>query len=52
MANIYCKNLQINIDEDVKRDIKAEAAKRGMTLSALIETLIKEYLNGKPAEAK
>lgn len=44
MAKIYYKNLQINIDEDLKKDIKVEAAKRGVTLSELVENALKEYL--------
>lgn len=38
------KNLQIQIEESLKNEIKANAAKRGMTLSALIKEILRDYL--------
>lgn len=52
MSRIYCKNLQINIDDDLKKEIKVEAARRGVTLTELVEVILKEALNGEPTKAK
>lgn len=52
MSKIYCKNLQINIDDDLKKEIKVEAARRGVTLTELVEVILREALNGKPTKAK
>ena len=52
MSKIYCKNLQITIDDDWKKEIKVEAARRGVTLAELVEGILKEALNGEPTKAK
>lgn len=52
MSKIYCKNLQINIDETLKKEVKVEAARRGVTLTELVEGILREALNGKPTKAK
>ena len=52
MSKIYCKNLQITIDDNLKKEIKAEAARRGVTLTEFVEGILKEALNGKPTKAK
>lgn len=46
MAKNYCKNLQINISEELKRQLKVEAAKRGVTLSAMVEEVLEKFVNG------
>lgn len=38
------KNLQLQVEENLKKEIKADAAKRGMTLSALIQEILRDYL--------
>lgn len=43
---IYCKNLQVNIDEDLKKELKSEAAKRGVTLTEFVEKILKEHIYG------
>lgn len=45
MAKMYFKNLQININEELKRQLKTEAAKRGVTLSAMIEEILEKFID-------
>lgn len=47
MAKTYGKNLQINISEELKRQLKVEAAKRGVTLSAMVEEILEKFVSGK-----
>lgn len=47
MAKTYGKNLQINISEELKRQLKAEAAMRGVTLAAMIEEILEKFISGK-----
>jgi predicted HicB family RNase H-like nuclease len=44
MAKIYCKNLQVDIDEELKKEIKVEAARRGVTLGELVEKALQEFV--------
>lgn len=44
MAKIYCKNLQVDIDEKLKKEIKVEAARRGVTLGELVKKALQEFV--------
>jgi hypothetical protein len=40
----------LNIDEQVMRDVKAEAARRGSTMSELVEAALRRMLEPEPYE--
>ena len=40
----------LNIDSGVMRDLKAEAARRGTTMSALVESALRRMLQPEPYE--
>jgi plasmid stability protein len=40
----------LNIDDQVMRDLKIEAARRGTTMSALVEAAVRQLLKPQPYE--
>ena len=44
--SVYAKSLQIDIPDDVKKDLKAEAARQGVSMKDLVTQMIKDYLGG------
>ena len=40
----------LNVDEQVMRDLKAEAARRGTTMSQLVESALRQLLEPSPYE--
>ena len=41
---IYTKRLQVEIPDEIQKDIKAEAAKQGKTLKQLFTEIVEGYL--------
>lgn len=39
------RNLVVGIDAKVKHELKVAAAKRGLTMTSLVEQLVREYLD-------
>jgi len=46
---LICMRTTLNIDDSVMRRLKQEAARRGTTMSEMMESAIRLLLNGKPA---
>jgi len=42
--SIYTKSLQVDIPEDIKKQLKAEAARQGVSMKDLVTQLIRDYI--------